>query len=227
MSLLSGRRLIDLTIPLGPDTPRFPGDRGLMVRKVSDLLLGDPTTLSEVTLGCHLGTHVDAPAHFIKRAQLVSDYSVGDFLGPAFVVSVEGTGAVTRAGLEAKGVPKRTHVLIKTQNSTFVTDRCFHNQYVHLDPDAARFMVEDLECLSVGFDYYSLDPADSTTFPAHTIVARAGKLAFVCLNLREAGTGPADFIALPPRLEAVEGAPVRAILIGVPGSVSCVAASRA
>jgi arylformamidase len=66
--------------------------------------------------------------------------------------------------------------------------------------------------LSLGFDYYSLDPPSATTFPAHLEAARRAIPVFVCLDLSEVSPGEYFFSALPLRIEKIEGIPVRAVL---------------
>ena len=206
-------RIFDVTVPLGASTPLFPGDPPIVFRRMHSLAAGDPLTLSEVCLGSHAGTHVDAPSHFIDGAKCLGDYPVDAFLGPASVLACEKVKVVDLELIAGTSIPKRHHVLIKTANSEFVDEQQFHPEYVSIEPEVAHFLVEECECLSVGVDYYSLDPYDSTTYPAHKILARAGILAFVCLNLRSVEPGLYDFYALPPRFENLEAAPVRAVLI--------------
>ena len=66
------QQLIDLTVPLGPDTPLYPGDPPPEATLLSDIGSGDPVTASKLSLGAHIGTHVDLPAHAdrIHRAGL-------------------------------------------------------------------------------------------------------------------------------------------------------------
>ena len=96
-----GVRVFDITAPLREDLPTWPGEPGLRRRLRSDVERGDPVTVSELTLGSHTGTHIDAPSHFIAEAGSVSDIDLNDLLGDAFVVDVASTpGHVSAADLE-------------------------------------------------------------------------------------------------------------------------------
>lgn len=57
--------IIDISLPIGPDTPVWPGDPPVIVEPVARVRDGDPADVSRLTLGTHTGTHVDPPAHFL------------------------------------------------------------------------------------------------------------------------------------------------------------------
>src|SRR5947209_455004 len=62
--------IIDISRPVGPDTPVWPGDPPVAVEPVARVEDGDPAAVSRLTLGTHTGTHVDPPAHFLPGARL-------------------------------------------------------------------------------------------------------------------------------------------------------------
>jgi kynurenine formamidase len=118
---------------------------------------------------------------------------------------------ITRERLQTEEIPSDRHVLIKTRNSTLLRKPDFHHDYVYLDPPAVEYLLRR-NPRSIGFDYYSLDPSSSETFPAHRLCAEAGLPVFVCLDLTRVEAGPWWFCGLPPAIPDVEGAPVRAIV---------------
>ena len=62
---MSDPHLIDITPPIRSSMPVYPGNPGVSVRTVRDVREGAHSTLSEVTMGTHTGTHVDA--QLVKR----------------------------------------------------------------------------------------------------------------------------------------------------------------
>jgi arylformamidase len=201
----------DISLPLGPGTPTYPGDPQPFIDRVTDARRGDRLTTSRFALGCHVGTHVDAPAHFLPDGASIEDLGLHHFMGPAVVIEVVGRRVVTASDLSGLPIPNRCHVLIKTDNSRLLDGGAFSPDYSYFRPDAIEVLCER-DPLSVGIDYYSLDPVDSPDYPAHAALAARGLPAYVCLDLRRVSAGAYSFAGLPLRLQGVEACPVRAIL---------------
>jgi arylformamidase len=206
--------MLDLTLPLSDRTLLYPGDPAPLLRRVSDLGRGDPLTASHLSVGCHVGTHLDAPAHFLPGGARLGQLALERFVGPAVVLGLQGRSRIEAADLLQARPPEGVHVLLKTDNSALLGLEHFSASYCSVSKEAAEILA-GLRPRSVGFDYYSLDPADSVDFPAHKALARAGVPVFICLDLRDASAGRYAFVGLPPRLDDAEGAPVRALLFGL------------
>lgn len=186
------RILHDLTWPIEPGMLLYPGDSAPSVRRLATLGAGGAAfTASEVTLGCHVGTHVDAPAHFTKDGALVADLNSESFFGPAVVLERGAGGAL----------PSRRHLLVKTDEDLWGA----------LPFDFLERLIET-EPLSIGCDAYCLDASGSTD--CAIAVARRGLPAFVRLDLRNVPPGEYWFCALALPVAGVEGFPVRAVLLG-------------
>ncbi len=70
--MVGEERIIDLTMPLGPETPVFPGDPPVVVSRRTCIEV-DGYYTSTVFMGDHTGTHIDAPAHFLKDGATVDN----------------------------------------------------------------------------------------------------------------------------------------------------------
>ncbi|MDA0739156.1 MAG: cyclase family protein [Nitrospirae bacterium] len=207
------QQFIDITLPLSRDTIVYPGDSPPEIHRVTDLHAGDSLTASVVTLGCHIGTHIDAPAHFLAQGKMVHELPLESFYGSALVVSQQGKECIHQSDLEELSIPSQYHIFFKTDNGVLLNEKVFSEEYCVLSRSAAEFVCQ-FKPLSVGWDYYSLDAfSDSKSFPAHRVFAEANIPVFVCLNLQDVPEGQYGFSGFPLRLEGVEGAPVRAILI--------------
>ncbi len=206
--------IYDITLPLSEATLRYPGDPPVAITRVLDLHGGDPLTLSHVAISCHVGTHVDAPAHFVASGATVDRLPLESYLGPAVVVKLPDCDVIRPVDLEPLGIPAGHHVLLKTRNSTLLQADRFVESYCHLAPEAGAWLCARRP-RSIGFDYYSLDAFSVDRFPAHTIVARANIPAFVCLALADVPAGRYTFAGLPLPLVGAEAAPVRAVLMDV------------
>jgi arylformamidase len=207
------RQFFDITLPLSNHTLVFPGDSPPDIQRASDLKQGASLTASTFSMGCHVGTHVDAPGHFLSQGMMVDELPLESFYGPALVVGQEGKQVVEKADVEKKIIPPHLHIFFKTDNGALLNGKVFSKERCTLSSQAAHYLTT-LNPLSIGWDYYSLDPSTNLeTFSAHTILAKANIPVFVCLNLKAIAEGLYGFSGFPLRLENVEGAPVRAILI--------------
>jgi len=77
-------RLIDLTLPLTDGMAGYPGDPPVAVRQIHDL----PQygwRLSEIRLGSHAGTHVNAPWHMAEGGARLEELALTHFVGRAVV----------------------------------------------------------------------------------------------------------------------------------------------
>ncbi len=144
--------MLDISLPIKPDMLLYPGDRPPLLRKLSSLEHGGPLTLSELSIGCHVGTHVDAPAHLCIGGATLDKLGIRHFVGPAVVLEFLGTNKIGESHLVNSSIPLNHHVLIKTENSLYLRDPQFKQDYCYLTPGAAQYLVSR-EPLSIGFDY--------------------------------------------------------------------------
>jgi arylformamidase len=216
-----GPDLYDISPPLGPDTAVFPGDTPLSREIVLDLAGGDAVTLSTLRSTCHLGAHVDAPSHYDPQGASIGERPLGPFIGPCRVVRVEAVagGLVTTAmvrdalasGPDAApdGLPDTERLLIAT--GTYPDSTEFRTDFAALAPDLVDWLARGGVRL-VGIDTPSIDPADSKELPAHQAVRRHDLNILEGVVLDDVPAGLYELIALPLRLTAFDGSPVRAVL---------------
>lgn len=179
-----------------------------------DVSNGDRFTLTRLRMSAHTGTHIDAPAHFIKGGGTIDDIDLEALIGPVQVIDLASAdGHITRGDLQAAGLPAGTErVLLKTKNSALWKNPVFRNDYVALAADGAQWLVERRMRL-VGIDYLSVEAFDSTEFAAHNSLLAAGVVVLEGVNLQEVGSGTYQLVCLPLKIEGAEGAPTRAVLI--------------
>ena len=202
---------IDLTVPIGAGMVLYPGDAPPRLRRLSSIEDGDPLTASELILGCHVGTHVDAPAHFLRDGLTVDRLAPAHFFGPAVVLDLTSRARIELADVEKLPVPARHHVLLKTDNSALLRAGTFQSAYSYTTPAAMRRLLDSAP-LSVGIDYYSFDPPAEAGYPAHRLIAAQGLPAYVCLDLGNVAAGHYFFTAFALPVTGAEGLPVRAVL---------------
>jgi len=205
-------RIIDATLPLSAELKSFPGDPPFRLEPFRRMADGAPYDVSRLITGTHAGTHVDAPAHFVRGGVTVDQLPLEILVGKARVLDVPGVERIERQHLEKADLRDDIRVLIKTRMSAHPRgQRPHHDDSVLLDEAAALYLVQAGIKL-VGFDDLSIDAHDSTDFKAHHVLLGAGVIVVEGLDLAEVEPGDYDMTCLPLRLVAADGAPARVVL---------------
>lgn len=206
-------RFIDITQPFSSSLPVWPGDVPVVTNRTYGV-----STISELRLSSHVGTHVDAPAHFLRGAGTVDRMAPDVLIGPAWLVALSHVSIVTAADLQAAGIPAEVErVLIATRNSALWQERYAANRlefdptYVSLDPSAAEWLVRRKVRL-LGVDAPSIDPFGTEGFPVHHILLRANMAIIENLALAGVAPGPYRLVCLPLLYQDGDGAPARVVL---------------
>lgn len=202
---------IDISLPLGPGTPVFPGDPPIELD--TDVApVEAPYRLSRLVLGTHSGTHLDAPAHFIRGGAPMSAIGPERLNGPAWVVKLTEAIAIEPEALAAAWPDAPVErVLLSTPNSARWGTPEAGGVYQALSPAAAAWLVERGVML-VGIDALSIEADTDGTFPVHMALLGAGVVILEGIDLRGVEPGLYELVCLPLRLEAPDGAPARALL---------------
>ena len=184
----------------------------MSVRRTKDLEAGDSVTGSHLAMDVHAGTHVDAPAHFLRGGATVESLDLHALVGPAWVADFPGASAVDAKTLDAAGIPDGTRrLLLRTGNSALWRSGApFRPDFVAITADAARWVV-DRGMLLLGNDYLSVQRFSDGP-ETHEVLLRAGVVLLEGIDLTDADPGPWELVCLPLRLVGAEGAPARAIL---------------
>jgi arylformamidase len=148
----------------------------------------------------------------IEGAPTLDDIPLECLVGPARVVDVRPARSIGRAEIEALDWVGVERVLFRTENSDHWNDGEFFDDFVGLEPEAARFLVEHGVRL-VGIDYLSIDRFRRPDHPSHMVLLGASVVVLEGLNLKDIPPGDYELAALPLKLEGADGAPARAILI--------------
>jgi arylformamidase len=205
--------IFDISVPVHQDLPVYPGDPSIEIKRWAQLAQGDLADVSQLSMGVHTGTHVDAPAHFLPGGGAVDSIDLSACIGPAVVIDARevGYGPIDARFLAARMSTGCRRVLLKTQNSLLWKVASPSDQFAALTPDAARMLAQRNIAL-VGIDYLSIAPAEDPA-TVHTELLLAGIVILEGLDLSEISAGPYTLICLPLRLRGAEGAPARAVLI--------------
>jgi arylformamidase len=209
MSPRSAPKLWDISQPLRPSLPVWPGDTAFSSRQRWTIGDGSPVNVASFETSTHAGTHADAPLHYDWAGAGADEVALGPYLGPCTVVDARGRGpAVTREFVSGLAeLPSR--VLFRTYER-FPHD-AWRSDFTAVAADAIAFLAEQGVRL-IGVDAPSLDPQDSKTMDAHRAVLAADMRILEGLVLDEVPPGDYELIALPLKLAGLDSSPVRAVL---------------
>lgn len=208
-------KLYDITVPISPLLPVYPGDPPIQLEQVMSLDRGDIANVSRLACGTHIGTHVDPPSHFIAGAATLDELPLETLIGPARVVDVGEASAIDAAVLQGCDLDGVRRVLFKTRNSSFWPpsegDRQFHEDFVYIEADAARELVRRGVRL-VGIDYLSVEKFNFEEPTTHLELLGAGIVIVEGMALRDVPPGDYELVCLPLKIKKGDGAPARVVL---------------
>ncbi len=202
---------VDVTRPLTADLIHWPGDRPFELRQISRITGPDTCNLSEMHTSLHMGTHVDAPLHFIPDGMDVADLPLWRLCGPATVVVVEAQRDILLEDLADADVRPGDRVLLRTANEALWQERVFNEGFFALSGEAAGWLVQAHVPL-VGIDYLSVDGYRTVHKAAHYALLGAGIPIIEGLDLSAVGPGRYEVVALPLRIPGGDGSPARVVL---------------
>jgi arylformamidase len=205
----------DISVLLEPGLAPFPRNSAVALVPVLRRANGDPSDVSELRIGTHTGTHVDAPSHDTDGGATAEETALDALVGEAWVLDARETAChIDAADLERHWPPGTVErVLIRTRNSDHWgrSSEPYPTDFVALRPDAAAFLVERGVRL-VGTDGLSIEPYRTPGRPTHRQLVDAGVVIVEGLDLRGIAAGRYLLVCLPLRLRGADGSPARAIL---------------
>jgi len=202
----------DATLPLQEGMITFPGDPSFQIDPYFQRREGAPFDLSLMSIGTHLGTHVDPPAHYLDGGATADEMPLEAMMGPGVVLDMRGIAKIDRKALEKSPLGDHVRVLLKTDNGPLLLDSSFHKDYVYLTKDGAQYLSSKGVCL-VGIDYLSIECYENLGAPVHHILLKAGIVILEGVFLTEVPPGAYDIFCLPLKIKGADGAPARVVLM--------------
>ena len=203
---------IDITYPISSRLPKWHGSIGFEV-KWHMQMPSDTNNLSSFTIDSHLGTHLDAPLHFIHKSKAIHEMDLNKLIGKTYVVEIRGLKSITATDLDNANIPANcTKLLLKTDNQFYweqgLTE--FQEDFSSIDVTGAQWVI-DRGIHLIGIDYLSIQRFHDGP-ETHQVLLQNEVVIVETLNLEQVETGWYDLICLPLKVEGLEGSPVRAIL---------------
>lgn len=181
----------------------YPGDLPPTFDRVSSIDKGDTYNLTNLMMGAHNATHVDAPFHFCEQGKTIEKIDLSRCIGPCTVIEPKDMSSEFFHE-QLKSCKKR--ILIK--GNTIIT------------LELAKHL-NDLEILLVGVESQSVGPEGA---PMQVHLELLGKEVVLLEGIRLDTVEPGDYFlfAAPIKLGGCDGAPCRAVLLEFGETDTCI-----
>ena len=201
---------------LSEDTPGYAGNQGFWAEPDKQLCCGDSCNSTSIKMSNHIGSHVDAPLHFVADGKATEAYSPDDWIFDKVVVFdvPMGLGEVLTSDKIAPLLGLMDDADLVLFKTGFGDMRATDDYWGHppaYAPELAAFLKEKLPSIeAIGMDSISLSSLD------HREMGREAHKEFLGRNIRifedldftkiSATTDIKQIIALPLRFENSDGA---------------------
>ena len=218
IKIIQSAEIIDLTRALEAGMPAWPTQArfGSVIYDSYDY--GGIALHSQITMSEHTGTHIDAPAHFIKGGKFLDDVPLESLMGRG--VKIDAAGIGTELTLIAIEDFEKNEGKI-TAGDIVIFRFGWEDKYA-IQPDAGEYLKDwpglsaraaqalaEREIRAVCCDTLSIDEYGSRDSPAHQILL--GKGIPVIENLCNLSKLPAFsyVIGMPLKIKNGSGSPLR------------------
>ena len=190
--------------------PVYPGDPSFQTRRVNSFKQGDMCEVSEITMGTHCGTHVDAPLHMLPDGEPLESIPLDCFIGKCRVLTVP-YPIISEKTLEELQVMPGERILLRTDPNGKYNR---HGKFTPavLSMRAAQYLAQ-LPVKLVGIDAPTVENMELCDGEVHRTLLKAGIPLLEGLRLEEVEGENYTLSALPIRLNGENGATCRAVLI--------------
>lgn len=194
---------IDLSVLINEETPVYPGDPAAKIEPAG-VLDKDGYTDHYVSLGTHIGTHIDAPMHVLPNANSLDQVPIEQFVGRGRRIKIEDSFDLET--VKAADIQPGDIVLFHTCMSDKYHDTAYFDDYPVMSEEIANYLVQQ-KVKMVGVDACSVDKEDS--FPIHKTLLSGNVLIIENLtNINQLAGKDFTVYALPIKLQ-IDGAPAR------------------
>lgn len=215
MTQPESRQLYDISRTIAPTLAVWPGDAPYTVTHQLRLADGESVNLTTLTLSAHTGSHADAPYHYTDDGAHPYELPLAPYIGPAHVVTIDRReGGIVPSDFDGHDLDGMQRLLIHTWVSA-LPDDAWPEDFPYPTVELMDWL-SSREVRLLGLDSPSVDDFHSTDLPGHHRLHAHGMLNLEYLCLDGVPDGQYELIALPLKLSAACGSPVRAILRSLP-----------
>ena len=207
---MNNSKWIDVSATISDGMVRWPTDPAVHIYKAETIGLNEAVAnVTGIDTTAHVGTHIDAPLHFIPTGADVASVDLDALIGPAKVFHISNAKEINLAEIGNFGIQKGDRVLFRNSETDWEREP-FKEDYVYLATDAAKFLVDKgVKC--VGVDYLSLGSKENDP-EVHLLMLTVPIIIIEGLKLGNIEQGEYDMVCLPLKIKGSDGGPSRVIL---------------
>src|SRR5688572_11815412 len=132
--------IIDLSVPLNQTTPVYPGDPPTRFTPAG-VFAKDGYNDHLVSVGTHVGTHIDAPWHMLKDGKKLSDFQADRFIGRGRYVKAK--NGYDLAALQAAKISRGDIVLFHTGMAKhFNKPDFYYHDFPEMSVEIANYLIK-------------------------------------------------------------------------------------
>jgi kynurenine formamidase len=180
----------------------------------------------------HLGTHTDAPNHFIEGQKSLDQLELKDLIVPVVVIDIEAKASknsdaeltvddIIKFEKECGEIPDHSCVMMYSGWEKHLKDSLFVGldskqvkHYPGFSNDAIKFLVKERNIAGIGVDVLSFDPGTDENYTGHKTLFEAGKWGVECVaNLNKIPKSGATVIVAAPKVGKATGGFSRIIAV--------------
>ena len=198
--------IIDISTEISEQMIVYPGNPGVSIKTERN---ADGFAVSELRIGSHTGTHMDAPYHVFDSGKRAGGTKLEKLYGRCRVLDLTKVkGSIEADDIRVFRIRRGEIILLKTRNSLIKSKR-FRKDFVYIGKSAAKLLAES-GANAIGVDYLSVEKFGAKP-ESHRILL--SKMAvFEGLSLSNVKPGSYLFIGFPIKI-GIDAAPVRAVLV--------------
>jgi len=197
MEIGNNIRIIDISREFF-SSPLYPGMSAPQRETEKAIGQGDLYNETIIRASVHTATHCDSPLHFIPDGLSIDQMPPEAYIGPCHVIETEET-MIGRDFLQ-KAIPEGCRrLLLKGHEKAFFTAD-------------AGLTLQEKGIITIGTDALTIAPFDDLK-PAHMTILGANIAVIEYLDLSQVAPGEYFLCALPLKIAACDGSPIRAVLL--------------
>lgn len=203
-------KLIDISMNINPAMAVYKNDPK---KKPVFTVLSDYSNStsygSKIEMEMHCGTHLDMPLHMVEGGKTTDDLKLEPLIGTCKVIDLTNVhSGITKEDLQVFQIEEGDFILLKTRNSF---EEHFNPDFIYLEHSGGQYLGSK-KIRGVGIDGLGIERSQ----PGHeTHLALLNQEIIIIEGLRLSHVNPGNYqlIALPLKIDGVEAAPLRAVLI--------------
>ena len=212
--------LIDCSHLLHQNIPIWPGDTGLATC-ITKSVEKDGYATETVNLSTGIGTHIDAPGHFIQGGRLIHQLTLNELRSNGVVIDVSSkcninpdyelsVGDILKWEQNYGKIPRNSLVCMKTGwEDRFGS----HEEFLNIDKstgimhfpgfskESAEFLCSERSINGIAIDTASLDPGNSRNFSVHMTILGNDKYQVENMVLSSLPANGSTILCMPPKVK--------------------------